>query len=92
MSVIGETWIDDDGNGICDPGEGIEYVMLVQNSGTVTLSDIELSDDLIRDEADCGTAPEGGSLAPGGGMTCTGMYQVRLEECSTMMASRQNIL
>lgn len=77
MSVVGETWIDDDGNGVCDPGEGIEYVMIVRNAGTVTLSDLRLSDDLLGDRAECET-PEGGSLEPNAGITCMGAYQVWL--------------
>lgn len=76
VSVVGEAWIDDDGNGVCDPGEGIEYVLFVRNAGTVTLSDIQMSDDLLGDQADCGEAPKGGSLAPDAGMTCTGTYQI----------------
>lgn len=82
MSVIGETWIDDDGNGVCNPGEGIEYVMLVRNAGTVTLSDLWLSDDLLGDQANCGEAPEGGLLAPNASMTCEGTYQVWPLNCS----------
>lgn len=84
VSVIGETWIDDDGDGVCDPGDGIEYVMLVRNAGTVTLSDLRLSDDLLGDRADCDT-PEGGSLEPNAGMTCMGTYQVWLYNGSMMM-------
>ena len=81
MSVVGETWIDDDGNGVCDPGEGIDYVMLVGNAGTVTLNDVQLSDDLVRDRANCGDTPQGGSLRPKAGMACTGTYQVWLYNC-----------
>lgn len=76
MSVNGETWVDGDGNGDCDPGEGIEYVIDVQNVGTVTLGDTTLSDDLLGDFVDCGVFSQGGYLAPNTSMTCTGTYQV----------------
>lgn len=74
--MAGETWIDDNGDGDCDPGEGVEYVMLVRNEGTVTLGNIQLSDDLLGGQANC-SQPEGDDLAPNAGMTCTGTYQVR---------------
>jgi len=76
--VNGETWIDDNGDGDCDPGEGIEYIMFIRNEGTVTLGDIQVSDYLLGDRADCAQL-EGGDLAPNAGMTCTGTYQVRLQ-------------
>ncbi|CAM9230892.1 unnamed protein product [Scytosiphon promiscuus] len=76
VSVNGGTWVDGDGDGDCDPGEGIEYVIFVQNVGTVTLGDIDLTDDLLRDSVDCGVALEGGYLAPNASMACIGTYQI----------------
>lgn len=78
LSVNGETWIDDNGDGDCDPGEGVEYVMFIRNEGTVTLGDILVSDDLLGDWTDCGR-PGGVDLAPNAGMTCMGTYQVRIQ-------------
>lgn len=73
----GDAWIDGNGDGDCDPGEGIAYTMTVLNEGTVTLNNNQISDDLLGSSWDCGDASQGGSLAPTEGMTCTGMYQVR---------------
>lgn len=88
VSVNGETWIDSDGDGDCDPGEGIEYVIFVLNEGTVTLKNPQLSDDLLGVSLDCGDASEGGSLAPNEGMTCTGTYQVRINSFLSLRFQR----
>ncbi len=87
----GETWIDDNGDGDCDPGEGVEYVMFIRNEGTVTLGEIQVSDDLLRDRTDCGQ-PEGGHLAPKAGMTCTGTYQVRKQSSGARTAYQGIVL
>lgn len=75
----GETWIDGDGDGDCDPGERIEYIIFVLNEGTVTLDNTQFSGDLLGASWDCGDASDGSSLAPSAAMTCTGTYQVRVD-------------
>lgn len=84
----GGTWVDGDGDGDCDPGEGIEYVITVRNTGTVTVGGTKLYDELLGDLVDCGAAPQGRYLAPNASMTCTGTYQVRQRAfCSKVQAT-----
>lgn len=77
MSVNRDSWIDNDGDGDCDPGEGVEYIVFVQNTGTITMSDLQVSDGLLGESLDCGESPAGGYLAPKSSITCTGTYQVK---------------
>lgn len=85
--MTGEAWIDDNGDGDCDPGEGIEYVISILNEGTVTLSSTQISDDLLGSSWDCGDASQGGVLAPNEGMTCMGVYQVRVKRLLVELVS-----
>lgn len=75
IAVTGETWIDGDGDGDCDPGEAIEYVFFVENEGTVTLSGLRIWNELVGDSAKCG-AFGASYLAPGASVTLMCTYQV----------------
>lgn len=70
----GEAWVDSNADGDADPGEIVPYIVIVDNTGTVSLTDVNMSDDLLGDEAVCDVSS--GLLSPGENMTCTGMYGV----------------
>lgn len=77
LFVIGETWIDSDEDGDCDPGEGVAYVSFVENTGITSLNVVTVSDDLLGDETVCDW-PYHDQLKPGESITCTGTYEVRV--------------
>jgi uncharacterized repeat protein (TIGR01451 family) len=58
------------------PGDVLEYELVVRNTGNVTLTEVTVSDPLLGSSISCSPA-QGGSLAPGATMTCTGSYTVR---------------
>ena len=58
---------DENGNGDVDPGETVSYSFEVTNTGTVTLTNVTVADQLSG-SVTCPTTP----LAPGATMTCTG--------------------
>ncbi|MCZ4303015.1 DUF7507 domain-containing protein [Microbacterium oxydans] len=67
LSIVKDATIDDtNGNGLADIGETIAYSFVVMNTGTVTVSDITVTDPL----AGSVTCPAT-SLAGGASMTCT---------------------
>ncbi len=55
------------------PGETNDYRFLITNDGTVTLTDVALSDPMVP-TLDCDTPLPAAALAPGGTITCTGSY------------------
>ncbi|MDR0960373.1 MAG: DUF11 domain-containing protein [Propionibacteriaceae bacterium] len=57
---------DQDGDGLADSGETITYSFVFTNTGTVTLSGLTVSDDMVGTV----TCPAG-ELAPGDSMTCS---------------------
>ncbi|WP_426625742.1 beta strand repeat-containing protein [Leifsonia sp. McL0607] len=58
---------DENSNGVVDPGETISYTFQVTNTGTVTLNNVTVADQLSG-SVTCPTTP----LAPGATLTCTG--------------------
>lgn len=77
MSVVDESWIDSDNNGDCDPGEEVKYECVVKNTGTVSVTNIIMSDDLLRDRAVCDWS-EDDQLEPGDSLSCAGTYEVSI--------------
>ncbi|WP_184740723.1 IPT/TIG domain-containing protein, partial [Arthrobacter sp. AZCC_0090] len=66
--------VDSNGNGLADAGETINYTITTTNTGSVTVSNVQVSDPKIP-TLNC-TPPSGSTLAPGAAMTCTGSYVV----------------
>ncbi|MCB1877152.1 MAG: DUF11 domain-containing protein [Chromatiales bacterium] len=67
------TWNDTSMDGLAQPGETISYSLEVQNSGSVSLTNVSLSDPLVTTI----TCPGGNpipSLANGATQTCTASY------------------
>ena len=70
------TDVDSAGNGIIDnAGEEIDYEIVVTNNGTVTLNNVNVTDDLIS--LTCNPVVPVASLAPAASITCTGTYVVQ---------------
>jgi uncharacterized repeat protein (TIGR01451 family) len=65
------TYIDNEPTGMFNAGDGISYSFLVTNSGNVTLSDINLTDEYPEIDI-TGTVPE--SLIPGESFSVSGIY------------------
>jgi hypothetical protein len=61
------TLVDEDGDGIASAGEVIDYGFRVTNTGTVTLTDVEVSDPRLGGIVTCPAAP----LAPGESVDCS---------------------
>ena len=62
-------------------GDIITYTITVENTGNVTMSGVEVSDELLLDlacTADAGVEGENGTyvVAPGETVTCTGTYEI----------------
>lgn len=76
LKVANESWIDENSNGDCDPGEGVTYECVFENTGTVTLYNLTTSDNLLGDTIVCNW-PEDDKLEPGGMVHCAGTYEVR---------------
>ncbi len=69
------TSTDPTGNNVLDePGDIVNYEIVVTNDGTVTLTNVQVTDPLLG-TLDC-TPALGSSLAPGASMTCTGSYPI----------------
>ncbi|MCL2490804.1 MAG: cadherin-like domain-containing protein, partial [Propionibacteriaceae bacterium] len=63
---------DTNGNGLGDPGETITYETVVENTGNVTLRDVQVtSDTLVCQPVD---------LAPGEQTTCVGQYEITIAD------------
>ena len=70
------TDIDGAGNGVIDnAGEEIDYEIVVTNNGNTTLSNVDVTDDLIS--LTCNPTVPAASLAPGDSITCTDTYVVQ---------------
>jgi uncharacterized repeat protein (TIGR01451 family) len=64
---------DADGDGLIDLGETISYSFRVQNTGTVTMTDVTVNDPLLTN-AGISVTPGPQTLAPGGVATFTATY------------------
>ncbi|WP_163272156.1 CshA/CshB family fibrillar adhesin-related protein [Chelativorans alearense] len=64
---------DTDGDGFIDLGETITYSFLVTNTGTLTLSDVTVDDEMLRN-AQVSVSPGPQTLSPGGSVTFTATY------------------
>lgn len=78
VSVVDESWVDITINGDCDPGEEVKYEFVVKNTGTVSVTNIIMSDDLLDDRAVCDWS-EDEKLEPADSLSCTGLYEVSLQ-------------
>jgi uncharacterized repeat protein (TIGR01451 family) len=67
------SWNDADGDGLAAAGETVAYSFLVENTGTVTLSDVTVNDPLL---IAAGVSPDQApqTLAPGAAFTVTATY------------------
>lgn len=73
LSKSGE-FVDTSGNGLADPGEPINYVLSVANTGsTTTLTNIVVSDPLLASVI-CPSGNPIPSLVPGASEICTGSH------------------
>ncbi|MDO9456907.1 hypothetical protein, partial [Nocardioides sp.] len=63
---------DADGNGVINAGDTIAYSFLVTNTGTVTLTNVTVTDGL----ADTTIVCPGTTLAPGASFTCTATHTI----------------
>jgi len=72
LEAVKEAHLDDEnGNGVADEGETIDYEVVVTNTGNVTLTDIFVDDTIVT------LSPANvASLAPGDDETFTGTYTV----------------
>ncbi|MBM6401831.1 DUF7507 domain-containing protein [Phycicoccus sonneratiae] len=61
------TLVDEDGDGRASAGETIRYAFRVTNTGTVTLTDVAVSDPRLGGEVTCPAGP----LAPGDSLDCS---------------------
>lgn len=68
---------DGNNNGLGDAGEIIDYTITVTNTGDVTLTDVEVVDDLIT--LGCTPAPPA-TLLPGETIVCTGNYDIQPQD------------
>ena len=67
---------DEDGDALADLGETIEYTITAVNTGTVTLTDVTVSDAMLADAGVTLTCPADTTLAPGESLVCNGTYTV----------------
>lgn len=76
-SAAGETgrWVDADLSGYPDAGEFVSYTVVVNNTGTVTLKNVEVTD--TSGVASCTRSQPVASLGVGGSYECTASLQVR---------------
>lgn len=67
---------DADGNGLADPGETIHYTFLVENTGLITLTGVDVIDPM--DGLSAVSCPGGrpATVAPGATLECTATYRV----------------
>ena len=79
------TFEDENGDGFGDVGETISYTLDVENTGNVTLTNVDVSDPLIT--VDCGTFD--GTLDVGESIQCTGSYVVTQADIDA--GSRDNL-
>lgn len=63
---------DDNGNGLGDQGERIDYLLVATNTGNTTLTNVLITDTLL-DTLSC-TPGQPTDLAPGEVLSCTGSY------------------
>ena len=69
------TDVDSAGDGVINnAGEEIDYEIVVTNTGNTTLTNVDVTDDLIS--LTCNPVVPVASLAPGATITCTGTYVV----------------
>ncbi|MEE8525564.1 MAG: hypothetical protein V3T72_16635, partial [Thermoanaerobaculia bacterium] len=71
INLVKDGALDDGGDGFGDVGDLINYTFVVTNTGTVTLTNVSVTDPLVSPIS----CPQT-TLAPGASMTCTGSYAV----------------
>ncbi|MEE4174517.1 MAG: hypothetical protein V2I57_09740 [Xanthomonadales bacterium] len=71
---------DDNGNGLGDQGERVDYELVATNVGDTTLTDVLIEDPLLP-ALSCQPA-QPAVLAPGAALTCSGTYTVTLNDLS----------
>ncbi|RNL77352.1 hypothetical protein ED312_21185, partial [Sinomicrobium pectinilyticum] len=79
-------YIDSNGNGVSDAGDGITYIFTVTNTGNVTVSGITIDDDLTNTS---GLPIVPATLAPGESGTATATYTIIQEDVDNGGVSNQ---
>lgn len=74
FTVPSETWTDVNADGNANPGETIEYSVVVSNTGTVSLYNLEVISSSVSIE--CATFPDE-ELPPDTELKCFATYEVR---------------
>ncbi|MDR0960374.1 MAG: DUF11 domain-containing protein [Propionibacteriaceae bacterium] len=69
------TITNDDGDGLADAGETIQYTFTITNTGSVTLSDLTVADPMLARSAITAACPTA-ALPPGQSAVCTASYTV----------------
>ena len=75
IEILKEGALDLGADGISGPGDPIDYTFAVTNTGTVTLTDVRVTD-LLVPSIGCPSGHPLASLAPGASETCTGTYAI----------------
>ena len=71
--------LDPGKNGVSDPGDMIDYTLVISNTGNVTLTGVAVTDPLVLAVSCPGGNPIP-SLAPGAMEICTGSYAITQED------------
>lgn len=89
--VSGGTWVDTNGDNDTDAGEFVDYLLLVENVGTVTLESIVLTDGSAASE-DISCVPSiPDSLMPGEGFECQATYTVSEAWSAAIAVGRREV-
>jgi uncharacterized repeat protein (TIGR01451 family) len=82
LEIVKTGTLDLGGDGLPDPGDLVQYLFEVTNTGNVSLSDVSVQDPLVSPV----TCPGGNpipSLAPAGTVTCSGSYPLTADDIAT---------
>lgn len=79
IQIVKEGTVDVGMDGVLLDGDTIDYTFEVANTGNVTLTNIDVSDDSVS-PVDCPGGNPIATLAPGGAITCTGSYAVTVAD------------
>lgn len=77
VSVPSEGWTDSNDNGDADPGELVEYSILISNDGSSSLHNLNITSTTISEEDIVCPILSSGIFEPGASITCSATYEVK---------------